>query len=87
VTPETRYAKTADGVSVAYQTVGSGPVDVAMDFHAFAGNVDLIWDEPDWGPWLESTADFARLMIHDRRGAGLARVSELNLARTRAHAQ
>ena len=19
-----------------------------MDFHVFAGNVDLIWDEPDW---------------------------------------
>jgi hypothetical protein len=49
VTHETRYTKTADGAYIAYQVVGSGPVDVAMDFHAFAGNVDLIWDEPDWG--------------------------------------
>jgi pimeloyl-ACP methyl ester carboxylesterase len=70
VTHETRYAKTADGVYIAYQVVGSGPVDVTMDFHAFAGNVDLIWDEPDWGQWLVSTAEFSRLIIHDRRGSG-----------------
>jgi hypothetical protein len=52
VTRETRFAKTPDGVHLAYQVVGSGPVDVVMDFHAFAGDVDLIWDEPDWGPLL-----------------------------------
>ena len=40
---ETRYLRTIDGVYVAYQVVGSGPVDVAVDFHHFAGNVDLIW--------------------------------------------
>lgn len=45
--PETRYARTTDGVYLAYQVVGSGP-DVAVDFHLFAGNVDLIWEEPDW---------------------------------------
>jgi hypothetical protein len=52
VTRETRFAGTPDGVYLAYQAVGSGPVDVVMDLHAFAGNVDLIWDEPDWGPLL-----------------------------------
>ena len=41
-----------------------------MDFHAFAGNVDLIWDEPDWGPLLTSITEFARLIVHDRRGSG-----------------
>src|SRR5438477_3566013 len=41
-----------------------------MDFHAFAGNVDLIWDEPDWGPLLARVAEFARLIVHDRRGSG-----------------
>lgn len=66
---ETRYAKTADGVYLAYQVVGSGP-DVAVDFHLFAGNVDLIWDEPDWGPLLVESSKFARLILHDRRGTG-----------------
>ena len=70
MTRETRYAKTADGVYIAYQVVGSGPVDFAADFHAFAGNVDLIWDEPDWGPLLLGFTEFVRLILHDRRGSG-----------------
>jgi class 3 adenylate cyclase/pimeloyl-ACP methyl ester carboxylesterase len=69
VTHETRFAKTADGVYLAYQVVGSGP-DVVMDFHAFAGNVDLIWAEPDWGPLLKQMSEFVRLIVHDRRGSG-----------------
>ena len=67
---ETRFARTLDGVFLAYQVVGSGPVDVVMDFHALAGNVDLIWDEPDWGPMLVALSEFARLIVHDRRGSG-----------------
>lgn len=70
MTPETRFVEVAAGVFVAYQVVGTGPVDVTLDFHAFAGNVDVIWDEPDWGPLLEQVAEFARLIIHDRRGSG-----------------
>ena len=70
MTPETQFVEVADSVYVAYQTVGSGPVDVAVDFHAFAGNVDLIWDEPDWGPLLAKIAEFSRLILHDRRGTG-----------------
>src|SRR2546429_8231953 len=41
-----------------------------MDLHAFAGNVDLIWDEPDWGPMLGGMSEFARLIVHDRRDSG-----------------
>ncbi len=70
VTHETRIATTSDGIYLAYQVVGSGPVDMVMDLHAFAGNVDLIWDEPDWGPLLTGLTEFARLIIHDRRGSG-----------------
>ena len=66
---ETRFAR-SDDAHIAYQVVGSGPVDVVMDFHAFAGNVDLIWDEPDWGPLLVGVSEFARLIVHDRRGSG-----------------
>ena len=39
--PETRYATTPDGVYLAYQIAGEGPVDVAWQFD-FVGNVDLI---------------------------------------------
>jgi pimeloyl-ACP methyl ester carboxylesterase len=67
---DTRYLRTSDGIYIAYQVVGSGSVDVAIDFHHFAGNVDLIWEEPDWGPILVSLAGFSRLILHDRRGTG-----------------
>jgi hypothetical protein len=28
--PETKYAKTADGVHIAYQVCGSGPLDLVL---------------------------------------------------------
>jgi hypothetical protein len=42
--PETRCATTPDGVYIAYQIAGEGPVDVAWQFD-FVGNVDLVWDD------------------------------------------
>ena len=30
--PETRYAKTVDGVHIAYQVFGEGPVDMVFSF-------------------------------------------------------
>jgi len=70
VRPDTRYLRTTDGVYIAYQVVGAVSVDVAVDFHHFAGNVDLIWEEPDLAPMLETLARFARVILHDRRGTG-----------------
>jgi class 3 adenylate cyclase/pimeloyl-ACP methyl ester carboxylesterase len=67
--PETRYARTTDGVYIAYQTVGEGP-DVVIGFNADESNVDLMWDEPDWRPFLVGTAEFGRLILHDRRAVG-----------------
>jgi class 3 adenylate cyclase len=68
---ETRYAKTADGVHIAYQVVGDGPVDVVWQFD-WVGNVDLIWQHPEIGALLRGLASFARLILHDRRGTGLS---------------
>ncbi|MBI2782435.1 MAG: adenylate/guanylate cyclase domain-containing protein [Chloroflexi bacterium] len=70
--PDTKYVITSDGVHLAYQVVGDGPVDVAVGFHYFGSNVDLIWDEPDWRPFLVAFADFSRMIVHDRRGLGVS---------------
>jgi class 3 adenylate cyclase len=70
VIPETRYVKTPDGVYIAYQVVGDGPVDVALDFHSMLSNVDLMWEEPIWRPFLTAIPSFARMILHDRRGLG-----------------
>jgi len=72
ITPETRYVETPDGVYIAYQAVGDGPVDIALDFNVNESNVDLMWEEPDWAPFLTGIAEFARLIIHDRRGVGVS---------------
>jgi class 3 adenylate cyclase len=71
VDPETRYATTPDGVYIAYQVAGEGPVDVAWQFD-FVGNVDLVWDDTILGPLFQGIASFARLILHDRRGTGLS---------------
>jgi hypothetical protein len=36
--PETKYAKTADGLHIAYQVMGTGPTDLVLIF-AYAGHV------------------------------------------------
>jgi class 3 adenylate cyclase/pimeloyl-ACP methyl ester carboxylesterase len=71
VIPETRYAQTPDGVYIAYQVTGEGPIDVAWQFD-FIGTVDLMWETPVFGPLFRGIASFARLILHDRRGTGLS---------------
>ena len=44
VQPETRYAKSG-GVSLAYQVVGEGPIDVVFT-PGFVSNVDYWWEVP-----------------------------------------
>jgi pimeloyl-ACP methyl ester carboxylesterase len=68
--PATGYVRTPDGAYLAVQTCGTGPADVVVDFNPDEGNVDLIWEEPDWRPLLTGIAGFARLILHDRRGTG-----------------
>ncbi|HSL11269.1 MAG TPA: adenylate/guanylate cyclase domain-containing protein [Actinomycetota bacterium] len=74
--PETRYAKTADGVHIAYQVVGEGPIDIVFVM-GWVTNVDVMWDESDFARFLERLARFSRLILFDKRGVGLSdRVSD-----------
>ena len=68
---DTRYVKTPDGVYIAYQTAGEGPIDLVWQFD-FLGNVDLIWEDPGLGPFLDALTAFCRVILHDRRGTGLS---------------
>jgi pimeloyl-ACP methyl ester carboxylesterase len=69
--PETRYAKTADGVHVAYQVVGTGPVDMVFVM-GWVTNIEVMWEEPDLARFLERLATFSRLILFDKRGVGLS---------------
>ncbi|HTG46774.1 MAG TPA: adenylate/guanylate cyclase domain-containing protein [Actinomycetota bacterium] len=67
--PETRYARTPDGIYIAYQTIGDGPIDLVWQFE-WIGNVDTIWECRPYASWLEGLASFSRVILHDRRGTG-----------------
>ncbi len=70
-TPETRYAKTADGVHIAYQVVGDGPVDLVWVM-GWTSNIEALWEEPDLARYLTRLASFSRLILFDKRGVGLS---------------
>src|ERR687891_27840 len=68
---ETRYAKTADGVHIAYQVVGDGPVDMVFVM-GWVTNIEAMWDSPDFTRFLDRLASFSRLILFDKRGVGLS---------------
>jgi class 3 adenylate cyclase len=69
--PDTRYATTADGVSLAYHTVGEEPVDLVW-LHAFLGSLEVLWEHEVIRSLSERFASFARLIRHDMRATGLS---------------
>jgi pimeloyl-ACP methyl ester carboxylesterase len=69
--PETRYARTVDGLSVAYQVMGDGPPDVVL-LRAWHTNVEYDWEERVLAHVFQRIASFGRLILFDRRGTGLS---------------
>ncbi len=68
--PKTRYAKSGD-VSIAYQVVGDGPVDLCF-VPGFVSHLEVLWEEDVFSRPLERMASFARLILHDKREQGLS---------------
>lgn len=66
--PETRYAQVRDRM-VAYQVVGSGPIDVLVINPANLP-VDLMWDEPSLVRFLDRLSSFSRCIWSDLWGIG-----------------
>jgi class 3 adenylate cyclase len=70
VNPETRYAKTFDGVHIAYQVIGTGPLDLV--FISWLLNVENLWRWPRMARTFRRMATFSRLILFDRRGTGMS---------------
>ena len=68
--PETRYVRTGD-IHLAYQTLGEGPIDVALVDQWFS-NVDGQWDVAPVAELRRRLAASARLIMFDKRGVGLS---------------
>lgn len=69
-TPETRYAKTSDGVHIAYASIGEGPHLVFIP--GFVSNVELFWEDPEALRFFSRLGRFARVTVLDKRGTGLS---------------
>src|SRR5262245_2049214 len=69
--PIVRYATTGDGLEIAYQVLGDGPIDLVI-VPGLMSNVDRNADYPFYGGYLRRFPRFARTIVLDRRGAGLS---------------
>jgi len=67
--PVTRYAKAPDGVSLAYQVTGDGPLDLLF-VSSLAVPVDLLWDEPSFVRFAKRLGSFSRTVLCEARGVG-----------------
>src|SRR5687768_4655324 len=68
--PRTRYAKSGE-VSIAYQVVGDGPLDLVFVM-GWVSHLDYYWEEPRFARFLRRLASFSRLILFDKRGTGLS---------------
>ena len=81
-TPDVFYARSGD-VSIAYQVVGDGPADLVF-VRGFAGDILSVWEQPLLVRFVEALAEFARVIMIDKRGTGLSdRVREVPTLETR----
>ena len=68
--PDTYYAE-RDGISLAYQVIGEGPIDLVL-VNGLMAHMDLLWAEPGATAALRELASFSRLILFDKPGTGLS---------------
>lgn len=70
VLPETTYALSGD-VSIAYQTMGNGPVDIIL-VPGVVSHIEFLHELPGYTAFLRRLSNFARVVTFDKRGQGLS---------------
>jgi len=70
--PRIQYAQTADGVSIAFSTLGKGLPLVHTPPGLPFSHIQMEWEDPDWRGWNERLTRGRTLVIYDCRGSGLS---------------
>jgi len=68
--PRTRYVN-CNGVHIAFQTFGNGPVNLVF-VPGFVSHIENYWDCPQFEQWLNDLAELATVTMFDKRGTGLS---------------
>src|SRR5882762_7346093 len=68
--PLTLYAMSGD-VSVAYQTMGDGPINI-IAIPGIVSHVEFLHEMPGYTAFLQRLSKFARVITFDKRGQGLS---------------
>ena len=71
MTPETLYAKTNDGVWIAYNAVGDGAIDLIL-VNSWVSHLEVYWEQPRFARMINRLAKYARVINFDKRGTGLS---------------
>ena len=69
--PAVHYATTADGLEIAYQVLGDGPLDVVI-VPGMMSNLDLNADYPFLSGYIRRFPRFSRTIVLDKRGSGVS---------------
>ena len=69
--PETRFALTPSGSSIAYQCIGDGDVTI-VSVPPMAQNIEMAWEWPAIRRMFEGFATFCRFVPFDKRGTGMS---------------
>lgn len=67
---DVRYA-TSDGLDIAYQVVGTAPLDL-LYVPGYISNLELAWEDRGYERLLRQLSSFSRLIAMDKRGTGLS---------------
>jgi DNA-binding SARP family transcriptional activator/pimeloyl-ACP methyl ester carboxylesterase len=65
-----RYTDSTDGVNIAYQVAGDGPLDI-LAIPGFVSHLDIWWNAPTDG-LVRRLTSIGRLISFDKRGMGLS---------------
>ena len=69
--PKTRWAKSVDGVWVAYQDFGQGPLTLVF-MNGLYSHLEVYWEVPQFARFMNRLGAGVRVLHLDRRGTGLS---------------
>jgi class 3 adenylate cyclase len=69
--PQTRWATTIDGASIAYQDFGQGPVTLVVIL-GWLSHLEVYWEQPRYARFMRRLARNMRVLTFDKRGVGMS---------------